>query len=70
MSQPRSDKIPDMTPDAPPLSRQGWMSLLARARPTRLAALFPHKRLQDPKIRLFIEHMVAACRKAVARLTG
>ncbi len=33
----------------------------------RLAALFPHKRLQDPKVRLFIDHMVAACKKAVAR---
>ena len=55
MSQPRSDKIPDMTPDAPPLSRQGWMSLLARARPTRLAALFPaplpaHEMLRAPEI--------------------
>ena len=34
----------------------------------RLAALFPHKRLQDPKIRLFIDHMVAACKKALAQL--
>lgn len=34
----------------------------------RLAALFPHKRLQDPKIRLFIDHMVAACKKALAHM--
>lgn len=31
-----------------------------------LVALYPHKRLQDPKIRLFIDHMVAAVRKALA----
>lgn len=31
-----------------------------------LACLFPHKRLQDPKARLFIDYMVAACRKALA----
>lgn len=36
----------------------------------RLAALFPHKRLQDPKIRLFIDHMVGACKKALAQLPG
>lgn len=33
-----------------------------------LACLFPHKRLQDPKSRLFIDYMVAACRKALAGL--
>lgn len=31
-----------------------------------LACLFPHKRLQDPKARVFIDFMVAACRKALA----
>lgn len=36
----------------------------------RLAALFPHKRLQDPKIRLFLDHMVSACKKALALLPG
>lgn len=37
----------------------------------RLAVLFPHKRLQDPKIRLFIDHMVAACKKTLAQtITG
>lgn len=30
-----------------------------------LACLYPHKRLQDPKSRLFIDFMVAACRKAL-----
>ncbi|PJN95823.1 LysR family transcriptional regulator [Amaricoccus sp. HAR-UPW-R2A-40] len=55
------------------LLRAGELLVVAEETPpqeVRLAALFPHKRLQDPKIRLFIEHMVAACRKAVARLTG
>jgi DNA-binding transcriptional LysR family regulator len=31
-----------------------------------LACIFPHKRLQDPKSRLFIDFMVAACRRALA----
>ena len=31
----------------------------------QLACLFPHKRLQDPKSRLFIDYMIAACRKAL-----
>jgi DNA-binding transcriptional LysR family regulator len=34
--------------------------------PIQLACLFPHKRLQDPKSRLFIDFMVAEVRKAVA----
>ncbi len=32
----------------------------------QLACLFPHKRLQDPKSRLFIDFMVAACKKSLA----
>lgn len=44
-----------VAPETPPLD-------------VRLAALFPHKRLQDPKIRLFLDHMVTACKKALGRL--
>jgi DNA-binding transcriptional LysR family regulator len=33
-----------------------------------LACIFPHKRLQDPKSRLFIDFMVAAVRKALAEI--
>ena len=35
--------------------------------PIQLACLFPHKRLQDPKSRLFIDHMVEHCRRALAK---
>ena len=38
--------------------------------PVQLACLFPHKRLQDPKSRLFIEFMVAACKRSLARILG
>ena len=34
----------------------------------KLASLFPHKRLQDPKSRLFIEFMVTACRKSLSAI--
>ncbi len=34
----------------------------------QLACLFPHKRLQDPKSRLFIDFMVAACRRELAEV--
>jgi len=33
--------------------------------PSRLACLYPHRRLQDPKIRLFIDFMIEECRKKV-----
>jgi DNA-binding transcriptional LysR family regulator len=49
--------------------RSGALVVVAPETPpqdVRLAALFPHKRLQDPKVRLFIDFMVAACKKAVA----
>lgn len=35
-----------------------------------LACLYPHRRLQDPKSRLFIDFMVAGCKKSLAALTA
>jgi len=32
----------------------------------QLACLYPHKRLQDPKSRLFMDYMIAACRRELA----
>ena len=34
--------------------------------PVSLACVYPHKRLQDPKSRLFIDFTVAAVKKALA----
>ena len=34
--------------------------------PVQLACLYPHKRYQDPKVRLFIDFMVERCRQALA----
>ena len=36
--------------------------------PVSLACIFPHKRLQDPKSRLFIDYMVAVVKKALAAI--
>jgi DNA-binding transcriptional LysR family regulator len=36
--------------------------------PIQLACLFPHKRLQDPKSRLFIDFMVSAVRRDLAAI--
>ncbi len=36
--------------------------------PIHLACLYPHKRHQDPKIRLFIDFMVAQCKRELNRL--
>lgn len=36
--------------------------------PVSLACIYPHKRLQDPKSRLFIEFMVAAIKQVLAEL--
>jgi DNA-binding transcriptional LysR family regulator len=36
----------------------------------QLACLYPHKRLQDPKSRLFIEYMVGACKRELAGILG
>lgn len=52
-----------------PLLASGALVPVCEATPPlsiQLACLFPHKRLQDPKSRLFIDFMVAEVRKAVA----
>ena len=38
--------------------------------PATLACLYPHKRFQDPKVRLFIEFMVENCRNKVREMIG
>lgn len=35
--------------------------------PATLACLYPHRRLQDPKIRLFVDFMAAECKTALAK---
>lgn len=37
--------------------------------PVQLACLYPHKRHQDPKVRLFIDFMVAQCKRELEKLT-
>jgi len=38
--------------------------------PSRFACLYPHRRLQDPKIRLFIDFMVEKCREKMQEMVG
>ena len=38
--------------------------------PSRFACLYPHRRLQDPKIRLFIDFMVEKCRARMLEMVG
>jgi len=33
--------------------------------PSRFACVYPHRKLQDPKIRLFIDYMIENCRKSI-----
>ncbi|MCC0030576.1 MAG: LysR family transcriptional regulator [Brucellaceae bacterium] len=43
--------------------------LAANPPPTsRFACMYPHRRLQDPKVRLFIDFMIGRCRQQVADL--
>jgi DNA-binding transcriptional LysR family regulator len=37
---------------------------------SRFACLFPHRRLQDPKVRIFIDYMVEHCRIRVEEILG
>ena len=51
--------------------QSGALVPVAEATPpqdVQLACLYPHKRLQDPKSRLFIDYMVAACRRELAAI--
>ncbi len=47
-----SGALVEVLPDTPP-------------EPTPLACIYPHKRLQDPKVRLFIDYMAEHIRKSV-----
>ena len=38
--------------------------------PVQLAALYPHRKLQDPKIRLFLDFMAERCQRMVRGLLG
>lgn len=49
----RSGALVEVLPDAPPL-------------PAMLAAIYPHKSLQDPKARLLIDFMAERCQRAIA----
>jgi DNA-binding transcriptional LysR family regulator len=46
-----------LLPHAPPL-------------PIRFACLYPHRRLQDPKVQVFIPWMVERCRQRMRELLG
>ena len=51
--------------------RSGALVVVAEAVPpldVQLACLYPHKRLQDPKSRLFMDFMVPACKKALGEI--
>ncbi|MEM9783040.1 MAG: LysR family transcriptional regulator [Pseudomonadota bacterium] len=48
-------RLVEVLPDMPPL-------------PVTLACLYPHKRLQDPKLRLFIDFMAEQCRRRIAEM--
>lgn len=48
-------KLVPLLPDFPPV-------------PAQLACLYPHKKLQDPKVRLFIDFMAARCQKHIRQI--
>lgn len=49
----RSGALIEVLPDTPPL-------------PSTLGCLFPHRKLQDPKIRLFVDYMAEAVKTAIS----
>jgi DNA-binding transcriptional LysR family regulator len=48
-----SGRLIEVLPDTPPVA-------------SRFGCLYPHRKLQDPKIRLFVDYMVKECRKGLA----
>ena len=50
-------RLVEILKDCPPASVQ-------------LAAIYPHKRFQDPKVRLMIEFMAERCQRLIGRLLG
>lgn len=44
------------------------VAVAAPPTPTQLSCLYPHRRLKDPKIRLFVDFMVAHCKGRIAAL--
>lgn len=48
----RSGRLVELLTDYPPV-------------PAQLACLYPHKKLQDPKVRLFIDFMASRCQKHI-----
>ena len=36
--------------------------------PVQLAAIYPHKRFQDPKVRLMIDFMAERCQRLIGKL--
>ncbi|SEO41480.1 DNA-binding transcriptional regulator, LysR family [Salinihabitans flavidus] len=50
-----SGALVEVLPDTPPV-------------PVSFACLYPHRKFQDPKIRLFVDFMVDACRKRIEQL--
>lgn len=48
-----SGRLVEILPDTPPM-------------PTIFGCLYPHKKLQDPKVRLFVEHIARHCKRFFA----
>lgn len=55
--QLRDGRLVEIMPETPPI-------------PATFGCLYPHRRLQDPKVRLFIEFMVRECRRFAAPKTS
>jgi len=51
----KDGRLVEILKDSPPASVQ-------------LAAIYPHKRFQDPKVRLMIDFMAERCQRLIGRL--